>query len=288
MRERTRGFAIATRDLLTSRGALAQGRDELVAVIALIEGSVELTDLVIDRGLRADVRRSVLDELLTDRVDSRMMALVGYVVETESAGEVPEVLAQLDEVLTSTYVLGDGIATATGARARGYAQAVMRDLDREHQAGLLDELVGVNQLLGEETALARALSGLATSPEQRVGIVEDLLGSRLSSAALLVVRALVATTNPRSLVDSLERVMGDCSALLESQVARVTLAREVNEVYRSRIASSLEQRSGRELVVEWRVDESLIGGMVAVVGDRVYDVSVARELQRAQQLLAGR
>ncbi len=288
MRERTRGFAIATRDLLRGSGALARGRDELVAVADLVADSIELVDLLVDRGLRSDVRRSILDEILAGRIDRRILALVGFVIDSEYAGDIPEVLHQLDQVLGSTYVFSDGIEIATSGRARGYARAIMQDLDREQRMTLLDELVGVNQLLAEELGLRRVLSGLDGNAEQRIHIVEDLFQDRISSSALLVVRALVATTNPRSLEEALEKVITDCAALLESQVARVTLAREVNEVYRSRIASSLEHRAGHELVVEWRVDASLIGGMVAVVGDRVYDVSVARELQRAQQLLAGR
>jgi F-type H+-transporting ATPase subunit delta len=288
MRERTRGFAIAIRDLLVKDGELADAREELASVVSLVEESVELTDLLVDRGLRPEVRRSVLDELLEDRVDVRIVALVGYVIETEFAGDIPEVLAALDQVLGSSYLLGDGIETATGARSRGYAQAVMIELDRDGRLLLMDELLSVLQLLADDVGLRRALSGLGGTEAQRVNIVEDLFSSRLSGPAVLVIRATVATTNPRSLAESLERIVADCSALVESQVARVTMAREASEVYRSRIASTLARRTNRELIVEWRVDSSLIGGMVAVVGDRVYDVSVARELQRAQQLLAGR
>lgn len=288
MRERTRGFAIAIRDLSVKDGELERAREELASVVSLVEESVELTDLLIDRGLRPELRRSVLDELLEGRVSARIVALVGYVVETELAGEVPEVFAGLDQILGSSYLLGDGIETATGARSRGYAQAIMIDLDRESRLQLMDELLSVLQLLAEDVGLRRALSGLGGSEEQRVNIVDDLFSNRLSNSTVLILRAAVATTNPRSLAETVERIVGDCSVLVESQVARVTLAREANDVYRSRIVSTLERRANRELIVEWRVDSSLIGGMVAVVGDRVYDVSVARELQRAQQLLAGR
>ena len=288
MRERTRGFAIATRDLGIRSDALARITQEIAAVAALVTDSVELTDVLIDRGLRSDVRRSVLVELLSDRVDARVAALAGYVVETELAGDIPEILAGLEAVLQSTYVLGDGIETVTGARARGYAHAIMGDLDRDALLLMLDELISVTQLLAGDVALRRVLSGLGGDPEQRIHIVEDLFGGRVSPAALSVIRAVVAVSNPRSLAESLERIIGDCSRLIESQIARVTLARQANDIYRSRIASTLEHRIGRELIVEWRVDETLIGGMVAVIGDRVYDVSVARELQRAQQLLAGR
>lgn len=288
MRERPRGFAIAIRDLSVKDGELERAREELASVVSLVEESVELTDLLIDRGLRPELRRSVLDELLEGRVSARIVALVGYVVETELAGEVPEVFAGLDQILGSSYLLGDGIETATGARSRGYAQAIMIDLDRESRLQLMDELLSVLQLLAEDVGLRRALSGLGGSEEQRVNIVDDLFSNRLSNSTVLILRAAVATTNPRSLAETVERIVGDCSVLVESQVARVTLAREANDVYRSRIVSTLERRANRELIVEWRVDSSLIGGMVAVVGDRVYDVSVARELQRAQQLLAGR
>ena len=51
------------------------------------------------------------------------------------------------------------------------------------------------------------------------------------------------------------------------------------------IRAALEKATGRTVVLEPRVDESLIGGLVARVGSRVYDASVRTRLRELQHRL---
>jgi F-type H+-transporting ATPase subunit delta len=70
-----------------------------------------------------------------------------------------------------------------------------------------------------------------------------------------VVRAEVTTASP---------LAGDRAKAVENSLARVT---------------------GRTVVVETRVDPSIIGGVVARVGSTVYDGSVTRQLQKIKERL---
>ena len=51
------------------------------------------------------------------------------------------------------------------------------------------------------------------------------------------------------------------------------------------IEASFARVTGRSVMLTARVDEALIGGMVARVGSTVYDASVARQLQRIKKNL---
>ena len=53
----------------------------------------------------------------------------------------------------------------------------------------------------------------------------------------------------------------------------------------SLVARGLEQRSGRNVQMELRVDPSIIGGVVARIGSTVYDASVATQLLKLKQRL---
>ncbi|MFN8633460.1 MAG: F0F1 ATP synthase subunit delta [Chloroflexota bacterium] len=68
-------------------------------------------------------------------------------------------------------------------------------------------------------------------------------------------------------------------------VATVTTAVPIDERQRSQIAAKLGQRLGKTIVVETRVDPSILGGVVAQVGDNVIDGSVRGRLDRLRRTL---
>jgi F-type H+-transporting ATPase subunit delta len=61
--------------------------------------------------------------------------------------------------------------------------------------------------------------------------------------------------------------------------ADVTSAEELAPATLDRVRRSLEQRTGKKVLVTPRVDPTLIGGVVARVGDLVLDGSVRTQLE---------
>ena len=62
-------------------------------------------------------------------------------------------------------------------------------------------------------------------------------------------------------------------------------ARALDEATADLVRQSLTEVTGKTVVVEFQVDPTLIGGMVAKVGDTVYDASVRARLDAIQNLL---
>ncbi|MDP6931634.1 MAG: ATP synthase F1 subunit delta [Myxococcota bacterium] len=69
--------------------------------------------------------------------------------------------------------------------------------------------------------------------------------------------------------------------------ATVTTARPMDPALLAEVTGALSSASGKTVQVTAEVDASLIGGMVAKVGDTVYDSSVRTRLQDVQQRLLG-
>ena len=68
-------------------------------------------------------------------------------------------------------------------------------------------------------------------------------------------------------------------------VAQVTTAVPIDERQKAQIGNRLAQRLGKTVVVETRVDPSILGGVVAQVGDNVIDGSVRGRLERLRRTL---
>jgi F-type H+-transporting ATPase subunit delta len=67
--------------------------------------------------------------------------------------------------------------------------------------------------------------------------------------------------------------------------ARVTTAAPLPADKASALQSTLQQISGRGVVLETKIDPSIIGGVVAQLDSTVYDGSVTRQLARMRQKL---
>jgi F-type H+-transporting ATPase subunit delta len=67
--------------------------------------------------------------------------------------------------------------------------------------------------------------------------------------------------------------------------AEVTSARELREDERAELRSNLEKLTGRQIKLNFQVDNNLIGGVVTRIGSTVYDGSVKTKLENLREQL---
>ena len=70
--------------------------------------------------------------------------------------------------------------------------------------------------------------------------------------------------------------------------ANITSARELSEKQKSEVLLNLELLTGKRMTLDFKTDESLIGGMVTRIGSTVYDGSVKTQLQELKQQMIGK
>jgi F-type H+-transporting ATPase subunit delta len=70
-------------------------------------------------------------------------------------------------------------------------------------------------------------------------------------------------------------------------VAEVRSAVPLDEARRQRLAAALSKATGRSVELKVVVDPSVIGGVVARLGDEVFDGTVRTRLHDARERLAG-
>jgi F-type H+-transporting ATPase subunit delta len=100
------------------------------------------------------------------------------------------------------------------------------------------------------------------------------------------VKELSASHDPqlqREVLKQLDEMLktGDQSA------AEITSAVELTADERRALEARLRAKFGRELSFEYKVDAALLGGVVAKVGDKIIDGSLATKLNAMQEVLLG-
>ncbi len=170
--------------------------------------------------------------------------------------------------------------------AKRYAQAVF---------GLAQEHDNVEQWLADLTRLAEAANDpvvgrFFTDPNQPVKVklesIQKLLPDLKSHEALNLGRLLVSRRRFEILPELLE-VYRDL--MLEAQgiaIAHVTTAIELTTAEQQDVRERLARIVGRTIELRTRVDPSIMGGLVARIGDQLIDGSVATQLRNLRATLA--
>jgi F-type H+-transporting ATPase subunit delta len=171
-------------------------------------------------------------------------------------------------------------AASHAQRIDGYAAAMLDVARAEGDAdGLSDELFRVARAFGQSEELRAALSDQTIPFERKQGILSDLIGGRASTVAMSLITMLVGAGRIRDLGDIVDR-MGTLAAASEDyEVAEVRSAVELDDATVARLTEKLETATGKRVRARVIVDPSVIGGVVARVGDTVFDGSVRSRLQ---------
>jgi F-type H+-transporting ATPase subunit delta len=146
-----------------------------------------------------------------------------------------------------------------------------------------NELFKVARTIEGSDQLREALTDPAIPLERRQGIVEDLLGGRTSPVTTSLVSFVVAAGRARDLPAIIDRLVRMAAEERHEAVAEVRSAIPLDEGQRQRLTEALSKRTGRQISLKVIVDPSILGGLVAQVGDTVIDGSVRNRLNQLKE-----
>jgi ATP synthase F1 delta subunit len=167
-----------------------------------------------------------------------------------------------------------------------YAQALLDVVDEPAQAveiaSQLEQIVGVLEgAAGSDDLLAY----VTLSGQHQEQMVERIFGGRCDPR-LEAFLWVLARNGRLELLRAVSRRFGQLLRIRQGKVeVTVTTAIEMAPSFREQLMAELKDLAGGTPDLTLQVKESLLGGMVVTVGDRLYDASVAAELKRMRKKL---
>lgn len=171
-------------------------------------------------------------------------------------------------------------------RAAGYAAGIFELARAEGELERVEgELFTVARAVEASNELRDALANPQLPVTRKQAILDDLLGGRASSFTVGLVSFLVAQGRGSELSAIVDEFVARAAASRAKVVAEVRTAVALDEATINRLAEALSRSTGKQVEVKAIVDHSVIGGVVAQVGDTVIDGSVARKFASLRQAL---
>jgi F-type H+-transporting ATPase subunit delta len=168
----------------------------------------------------------------------------------------------------------------------GYAQALFAVAQAEGTLeDLEEELYRFAKALEKEGRLREALTDPGLPSERKKAVLQEILGSKANRHTVSLLGFLVDQGRAKDLPRIADALAQMAAGRNQKVVAEVRTAVPLDVQRRARLAEALAKATGRSVELKVLVDPSVIGGVVARVGDQVFDGSVRRKLEQARQEL---
>ncbi|HEY5166021.1 MAG TPA: ATP synthase F1 subunit delta, partial [Acidimicrobiia bacterium] len=131
--------------------------------------------------------------------------------------------------------------------------------------------------------LRMSLSDPKLPINRRLALIDELLDGKALAASTALISMVVAAGHAGDLPAIVERFVELAAAERERELAEVRSAIPLDQAQTKRLADALSHATGKRVEVKVIVDPSVLGGIVARVGDTVIDGTIRHRLEQLKE-----
>ena len=172
------------------------------------------------------------------------------------------------------------------ARIEGYARALFEIARAEGTLDEVeDELFRFARSYESSDALRTTLTDENLPAEKRQAIVEDLLDGKATATTVQLVSMVVGSGRGRDIPAIVDSLVQRAASAKNLDVAEVRTAVPLTSDQLDRLKAALENATGKSLTLKATVDPTVVGRIVATVGDTVIDDTVRTRIDQLKSRL---
>ena len=170
--------------------------------------------------------------------------------------------------------------------ARPYAQAIFSTAQEQGDLAGWSATVQFAAAVVSDPEMAALIDSPRFDKGQIAELLIDVCGDKLNDAGKNMIHVLAENDRLEVLPEIAELYEAERAAVEGTVVAEVISATALNDAQQGKIAAALKNRLGRDVTLECKTDESLLGGAIIRAGDVVIDGSVVGKLEKLASALA--
>ena len=151
----------------------------------------------------------------------------------------------------------------------------------------LEEIKSVKNILLENVEIIELLDSPKMDDEEKIDFIKGIFENHISVDSMGFLLTIIEKKRQAELLPILDYVIDCVKELLLIGKATITTALPLDDSKKDKIVDELLKSSHyKSLEVEYVVDESIIGGIVIRIGDRVVDSSVKTRIDKMRKMLS--
>ena len=170
--------------------------------------------------------------------------------------------------------------------SREYAKALfMLALEKGCSKEYKDALELVSGVFDENPVYKDFLSTFAIPLEERLGALEDAFKGAIPKDVLSFLKILCEKKRIAEFSECAEQYMAMHNEMEKISNAKVTSAVELTEEEKTSLKEKLEKKSGHKMVIEYIVDEAILGGLIVEADGKIMDSSLKKHLKEIKDVI---
>jgi F-type H+-transporting ATPase subunit delta len=150
-------------------------------------------------------------------------------------------------------------------------------------AHIEDDLFRFARTFEASDELRMALTDPALPLERRVGVIDELMGRKALATSTALMSMLVGAGQASDLPEIVNRFVELAAYERKHEVAEVRTAIPLDDAQTQQLATALGTATGKDVEVKVILDPTVLGGLVARVGDTVIDGTVRHRLSQLKE-----
>lgn len=172
-------------------------------------------------------------------------------------------------------------------RTSGYARAIVDMAEAEGELETVEnELLTVARVIDDTPEVREKLTDIQIPVAQRLRFVEAEALTAAHPVTRSALAMVISGDRVSDLADIAREVSRQAAAARDRELAEVYVAVPLSDDRERQLREALEATTGKKLEMKVYVDESVVGGVRAKIGDTVIDGSIARRLDEIRSRVA--
>lgn len=178
---------------------------------------------------------------------------------------------------------------STNTIARRYAGAFFAHINANHSssaAKIWDELSSLASLFHTSDDFANVVKNPTISQEDKYAIFESLKKSSKISDELFKFIALLIEKKRLILIADIDKAIKSFIMEAENKVeAEAVFASKTDDAVKKELVKRLEYLTGKKVILQEKVDPSVIGGVKVKLGSKLFDATIKGQLDKLKTSL---
>ena len=171
--------------------------------------------------------------------------------------------------------------------ARRYAHALADVVMKSGETDSVKaELKSWEDMINSNADLQTAFGNPSIAQENKVKVLESLISrTKPTKTTANFLRVLLRNDRLSQISEINERLDGVLEERSGITSAKIISARPLSETQKAEFQTSLNKMTGKDVRLNYEIDETIIGGVVTRIGSTVYDGSVKTKLEELKYKL---
>ncbi|MBS3917776.1 MAG: ATP synthase F1 subunit delta [Deltaproteobacteria bacterium] len=167
---------------------------------------------------------------------------------------------------------------------RGYAEALFQVARAEESLDRVEEeLTRLKNGLESNAEVKEFMSNLQISPEGKKSALFQIFGEKISTITLNWINLVIDQGRQRRLPNIIEAFFTLAQESREKVTAEVVTSVPLSEDLIQRLEKELSRASKKQVFLKPMVDESILGGVIVKIENKIIDGSVKHRLEEMKQ-----